>query len=189
MVTTYIGNYNLEHNNQLPVISASLETNILKGKSKIKNFYKNLTNKLRKNVEKLGRKNVEKNERKIVVERVNKVDDGFEKNAKSYLDIVKNKLTKLTNSINNFIEINANTVKFKQNLVKLYLFIKIKNKMSKDENRDEKSLSIFKSIQDDLKTDSSNIFNLRTYYQEIQTFQERINSKIKFIKITTNLLK
>ncbi len=106
------------------------------------------------------------------------VDDSFEKNAKSYLNIVKNKLTKLTNSINNFIEINANTVKFKQNLVKLYLFIKIKNKMIKDEYRDEKTLKIFNSIQEDLKKDSSNIFNLRTYYQEIESFQDRINSKI-----------
>ncbi len=143
----------------------------MEGKSKIKNFYKNLTNKLRKNVKKLGTNNgVEEGSRGV--------DDSFEKNAKSYLNIVKNKLTKLTNSINNFIEINANTVKFKQNLVKLYLFIKIKNKMIKDENRDEKALKIFNSIQEDLKKDSSNIFNLRTYYQEIESFQDRINSKI-----------
>jgi len=171
MVTSYISSYNIAPNNQILDKSILPGANLLEGKSKIKNFYKNLTNKLRKNVKKLGAKNG-------VNEGLSRVDDGFEKNAKSYLNIVKNKLTKLTNSINNFIEINANSVKFKQNLVKLYLFIKIKNKMIKDENRDEKALKIFNSIQEDLKKDSSNIFNLRTYYQEIESFQDRINSKI-----------
>lgn len=151
----------------------------LEGKSKIKNFYKNLTNKLRKNVGKQVTKNASGEEK-------NNVDESFEKNAKSYLNIIKNKLSKLTNSINNFIEINSNTVKFKQNLVRLYLFIKIKNKLKKDENKDEKSLKIFKSIQQELKKDTSNIFNLKTYNKVIETYQARIKSKINLIQTTLN---
>ena len=108
----------------------------------------------------------------------------FEKNAISYLRLLQNKLSVLSDNINEFMKINSNTNKFKQNLVKTYIYIKIKNNLKNSKRKGdliEESSMFFKKIESELTKNQTKVLNPINFSNEIKIFQQKINSKYRYL--------